>query len=277
MTRIECPTATAAFLLADAAGQPPVLGRQVGVTTARRRPGTLDEHLTQPAVAPGRLTRAALATGAVVARTAASPGGQLPGGREHRHVHPDLGKDRLRGPLTDPGNGVQPVPSPGERGEHPVDVGVELGDRGLQLPQVRHGQADEQRVVATKRPRSPWPSWGSLARSRPLASSASTPGSRSPATSAGEHRPPRGTQHVSGDRVQLDAGVLQGLLDALALRGVRLEPAACGSGPGSRSSRIGAGGTKLPRSSPCSNSPGQPGGVADVGLAAGQDPGRGGR
>jgi hypothetical protein len=33
---------------------------------------------------------------------------------------------------------------------------------------------------------------------------------------------------------------------------------------------MGAGGTKLPRSSPCSNSPGQPGGVADIGLAAGQ-------
>jgi hypothetical protein len=39
ITRIECPTATAAFLLPDAARQPPVLGRQVGITTARRRPG----------------------------------------------------------------------------------------------------------------------------------------------------------------------------------------------------------------------------------------------
>jgi hypothetical protein len=45
---------------------------------------------------------------------------------------------------------AEPVPSPGERGEHPVDLGVELGDRGLQLLQVGHGQADQQRVVATK-------------------------------------------------------------------------------------------------------------------------------
>jgi hypothetical protein len=74
----------------------------------------------------------------------------VPGGGEHRHVHPDLGNDGLGGPLAHPGDGVQPVPSGSERGEHPVDVGVEFGDRGLQLLQVRHGQADEQRVVATK-------------------------------------------------------------------------------------------------------------------------------
>jgi hypothetical protein len=40
-----------------------------------------------------------------------------------------------------------PVPSHSEPSEHPVDVGVELGDRGLQLLQVRYSQADEQGVV----------------------------------------------------------------------------------------------------------------------------------
>src|SRR5687768_10240715 len=40
----------AAFLLADAAGQPPVLGRQVGVAAAGRGPGTLGQHLPQPAL-----------------------------------------------------------------------------------------------------------------------------------------------------------------------------------------------------------------------------------
>jgi hypothetical protein len=49
-----------------------------------------------------------------------------------------------------PGNGVQPVPSQGEQGEHPVDLRVEFGDRGLQLLQVRYGQADQQRVMSTE-------------------------------------------------------------------------------------------------------------------------------
>ena len=44
-----------------------------------------------------------------------------------------------------------------------------------------------------------------------------------PANQGSQHRPPRDAQHVSGDRVQLDAGVLQGLLDALALRAVGLD------------------------------------------------------
>jgi hypothetical protein len=63
-------------------------------------------------------------------------------------------------------------------------VRVELGDRPLQLLKVRQGEADEQRVVATKPPSQRLAELGKLARSRPLASSASTWGSRSPATSA---------------------------------------------------------------------------------------------
>jgi len=63
---------------------------------------------------------------------------------------PHVGDDGLGGPLAHPGDGGQPVPGLGERGEHPVDVGVELADRGLQLLQVGHGQADEQGVVGTK-------------------------------------------------------------------------------------------------------------------------------
>jgi hypothetical protein len=45
---------------------------------------------------------------------------------------------------------AEPVPSLGEQSEHPVDLGVELGDRGLQLLQVRYRQADKQRMVGTK-------------------------------------------------------------------------------------------------------------------------------
>src|SRR5829696_4266769 len=50
------------LLLADAAGQPPELGRQVAVAAAGSGPGALGQHLTQPAVALGGPARAALAT-----------------------------------------------------------------------------------------------------------------------------------------------------------------------------------------------------------------------
>src|SRR5215216_4200089 len=63
------------LLLANPAGQPPELRRQVGVAAAGRRPGAFGQHLTQPAVALGGLARAALATGDVVARAASGPRG----------------------------------------------------------------------------------------------------------------------------------------------------------------------------------------------------------
>ena len=40
------------LLLADAAGQPPVLGGQVGVAAAGGGPGALGQDIAQPAVAP---------------------------------------------------------------------------------------------------------------------------------------------------------------------------------------------------------------------------------
>src|SRR5512133_2181072 len=106
---MEWPTAMAAFLLADAAGQPPELGRQVAVAAAGGGPGALGQHLTQPAVALGGPAGAALAPGDVVAGTAPGPGGQVAGGGEHAHVDPDLGNDRLGGTLADPGDGVEAV------------------------------------------------------------------------------------------------------------------------------------------------------------------------
>ena len=97
---------------------------------------------------------------------------------------PDLGEHALGRPLAHPRDGVQPVPSPRERGDHPVDMGVELGDRPLQLLQVRQGQMNEQRMVATK------PAPQRLAQLRELGTQPALGqfgerlGSRSPATSA---------------------------------------------------------------------------------------------
>src|SRR5215218_9139475 len=111
MTRIEWPTATATFFLPIRRASRQYWADKLVSrlrAAAQAHPG---QHLPQPAVAPGRLARAALAAGEVVARTAARPGGQVAGGREHRHVGADLDNDRLRGPLAHPGDGVQPVPS----------------------------------------------------------------------------------------------------------------------------------------------------------------------
>ena len=71
----------------------------------------------------------------------------MAGGGEHRHVHPDLGNDRLGGPLAHPGDGVQPVTGRSEGGDHLHEATVERRDGALQLLQVPKGQAHQQGVM----------------------------------------------------------------------------------------------------------------------------------
>jgi hypothetical protein len=116
----------------------------------------------------------------------------MPGGREPGHVDTDLGDDRLGGPLPDPGDGVEPVTGPLERdsrpagggGEDGIDTFVELRGGGLEVGGVIEAEPDEQGVVVPEPARNAWRSSGIFLRSTPLASSARTSGSRSPATRA---------------------------------------------------------------------------------------------
>src|SRR4051794_29129124 len=63
-------------------GQPPELGREVGVAGACGGPGALGEDVEQPDVAVGGLARAAFPTGDVVTRCDPGPRGQVRGGGE---------------------------------------------------------------------------------------------------------------------------------------------------------------------------------------------------
>ena len=85
-----------------------------------------------------------------------------------------------------------------------------------------------------------------------------------------QHRPTRGAQHVGGDRVELDAGVLQGLLDALALGGMGLDQPLAIPGQVAQLADRGRGHEAAPQQ-PMLQQLCQPGSVADIGLAAGQD------
>src|SRR6266508_2510292 len=95
------------------------------------------------------------------------------------------------------------------------------------------------------------------------------PGVALPGDQRRQHRPTRHAQHVSGDRVQLDAGVLQGLLDTLTLRGVRLDQPLAIAGQVAQLADRGRGHEAAPQQ-PVLQQLRQPGGVTDIGLAAGQ-------
>jgi hypothetical protein len=149
-------------------------------------------------------------------------------------------------------------------------VGVELGDRGLQLRQMRHGQADEQCVVVAKPASQRLAELGELAAQPALGQLGQHLGVALPGDQGGQHRPTRHAQDVGGDRVELDAGVLQGLLDALTLRGVGLDEPLAVTGQIPQLTDRGRGHEAAPQQ-PVFQQLGQPGGVADIGLAAGED------
>jgi len=84
------------------------------------------------------------------------------------------------------------------------------------LLQVRHREADQQRVVATKAAPQRLAKLGELGPQPPLGQLGQDPRVALAIDQGRQHRPPRDPKHVSSHRVQLDAGVFQGLLDPLA-------------------------------------------------------------
>jgi hypothetical protein len=124
----------------------------------RAGPGALGEDVDQPDVALGGLARAAFAAGDVVAGRHSGPGGEVCGGGESGHVHPDLGEDALGRPLADSGDGDQVVTGPFERdaglavmrGEQGVDALIELSDRAFEVGGVLQAQSDQQGVVVAE-------------------------------------------------------------------------------------------------------------------------------
>src|SRR6266498_3958510 len=88
----------AAALLAEPAVQPAEAGTQVGAGPPSS-PGRLHQRLADLTVALAGLAAAVLAGRLVVARAQPSPGGQMIGGRETRHINADLADKHLGGTL----------------------------------------------------------------------------------------------------------------------------------------------------------------------------------
>src|SRR5271167_4187657 len=106
---MECPTAKAAFFLADAPGEAPELRSQVAVTLAGGGPCPFHECFAQPLVAATGGAGVAFTSGDVVARAHPCPRREVSGGGEDAHVGTDLGDDDLGGALADSGDGVEAI------------------------------------------------------------------------------------------------------------------------------------------------------------------------
>jgi hypothetical protein len=171
---------------------------------------------------------------------------------------------------------TRPVTGHRERGDHLVDAAIQGGDGAFQMLQVGKGQPDQQPMVLAEAAPQRLAQLGELLAQLALGQLGQDLGVAFAGDQGLQHRPARDAQDVSGDRVQLDAGVLQGLLDPLALGAMGLdEPlAVAGQIPQLADRRRWH---EAAAQQPTLQQLAQPGGITDIGLAAGQDPGRGGR
>src|SRR6266852_3002644 len=118
--------------LTSPAGQPPVLGRQIGSLGVTGCPSDLNQRRAQPLVPLGRATTLALARTLVAAWTYPHPGTQMTRTGKLLHVRADLRHNILRGPLSDAGNLHEPQHLLRDRlGEHGYDPRTQALDQLL--------------------------------------------------------------------------------------------------------------------------------------------------
>jgi hypothetical protein len=195
----------------------------------------------------------------------------MSGGGEHAHVGADLSDHRLSGAGGDAGDrgGQRDGRLPG-RAQLGLDRLRQLGDVLVQEVQVREDRTDDQRVVGLKAALERFFELGELLAQKALGEVGEHLGIGGAGHQRVEHRPPGDAEDVGGDAVELDAGVLQRLVQpvrfALTLSDL------CLAVPRQRPEPP----LRLGRDEATAQQPGlhqlaEPLGVLDVGLAAGDN------
>ena len=204
-----------------------VLGLEVGVLGAGRGEGGFFERDPEPFGAFAGPAGAAFAGGLVVAGAASGPGGEVPGGREHGHVDADLGDDAPRrcGAAT-PGIVHSSSTAGRERAELLLDRVGEPVDLLVEEVEVGEDRADHQRVMGVEAALQRLAQRRELRAQPALGEVGEHLGVGRARNERVEHRPAGLAEDVGGDAVELDAGVLERLVQpvglALALRDLRL-------------------------------------------------------
>ena len=185
--------------------------------------GAFVEDFAEPPVALGGAPGALFAAGDVVPRAQPGPRRQVGGGGELGHVDTDLGDDALGRALADTGDRVEPIAGFTERGDHPVDFTVEVGDRRFQVVDVIEDDPQHRGVMLPEPAPEGQTQRRDLLAQHPFGQLGERVRITFPGDEGPQHGPARHPQHVGGHRVELDPGVLQDLLHPLTFGGVGLD------------------------------------------------------
>ena len=177
----------------------------------------------------------------------------MPGGREAVHVEADLGDNDPGAELADAGDRGQ-EPDGGAKGRRlRVDLPVDRGDRPVEGIDLVEMQPQQEAVVACH----PSPQGGAKLVGRGLEATVEHGQHRGIGLALDErleHRPAADAEHVGDHRVELDVGVLQGLLQPLGVARLLAHELLSWVRRRVRIASVAASGTKLARISPCASS-----------------------
>src|SRR5882724_4061185 len=222
----RCGNGADSFLRPTLALQPEELGPVVAVFLALGGPGALHQHGLEPGGSLAQARRFALAGAFVVPRTQPGPGDEVPGGWKAAHIAADLGHDGAGRYGTDPGDRAQKLDQ-GTKGDlaagrlrmHAsdplIDFAIDLADRLIQPIPLLQVQVEEKAVVICQPPMQRVVEF--LRRRLDLLA-----GKRGQLTRLAntidhrfDHPSPACAHDVADDRVELDIGFSQCLLDPL--------------------------------------------------------------
>src|SRR5439155_14307818 len=127
--------------------------------------------------------------------------------------------ENLRGPLIDAWDGVEPLESSGERRDHDADLGAERLDGLIEVVNLSDQLPDEECMVGPKPSPESLPQRWELLSQLPARQVSQEHGIGRALDETVKHRPARHAEDVRGDGGELDASVLQHLMQAV--RGAR--------------------------------------------------------
>jgi len=131
----------------------------------------------------------------------------MPSGREPGHVGSQLGEQQACGELADPGDLIQPVDRRHERGDQLLELGVELGQVGVQLVHSGQHLAQQEGVLVGEEPSE---------RLHQRTEFGAQPGTSQlredlrvtlSGHQRGQHGPPRHPEDIAGHHREFDLGV----------------------------------------------------------------------
>jgi hypothetical protein len=133
------------------------------------------------------------------------------------HVGPDLGHDHLGHAAANPGDRVQPLHDRRKRAQHLLDLRGDGPDRLIEIVDVGQDLADEEGMVPAEPPRERRAQGRQLRAQRAPGELRQDRRVGRARHQRGEHRPARHAEDVARDAGELDARVLEHLVQPIGL------------------------------------------------------------